>query len=273
MLAAILFAMLSGLRGESTMHARRWARTGAIAVAWAVGAYAVPAGAETCGLGPPPGAPGFAEARAREAAEVKRDGFLRVCAANLARYHIVFRAERVADARLAFAPLDLARTPFATFATLGLDVEEIVGIRSRLYRGFRMPDGHVLTLSEQDMSADGTSMTRAPEDEPERINGLPARLTVLQGPGGAAVSHLSWVEGRRMLELWIDANVAHSPLRDRLFALAASLPRSVPACPNGPPPRPVRLGPDGFPEDEPPPVVLSQAQMAALVDRARRPCR
>ena len=136
-----------------------------------------------------------------------------------------------------------------------------------------MPDGHTLTLSEHDMSADGTNTWRAPEEELERINGLPARLTVLEASSGKAILHLSWVEGRRDYELWIDANVAREPLREQLFDLAASLSRSVPACPKEPPPKPVRLGPDGLPADEPMPAVLTQAEVDRMFDKSKRPCK
>jgi hypothetical protein len=101
-----------------------------------------------------------------------------------------------------------------------------------------MTDGRLLTLFEHDMSADGSSMQRDPADEPERINGLPARLIVLQGESGKAVSVLSWLEGRRYLELWLDANVVLTHTRPQLMALAASLPKSVPAK-AGPAPAPL----------------------------------
>jgi len=149
-------------------------------------------------------------------------------------------------------------------------------VPSRLYRGFRLPDGHVLTLSEQDMSADGSSTWRDPKDEPERINGLPARLTVLEAPSGSAVSHLSWVEGRRYYELWVDANVEREPLRplrNELFALAESLPRSVPACPHEPPPKQFKFDKNGRRIEEPPPASLTVAQAEAMFDRSRRPCK
>jgi len=67
---------------------------------------------------------------------------------------------------------------------------------------------------------------------------------------------LNWVEGRRDIQLWIDANVVRQPLREQLFALAASLPKSVPACPN-----------------EPPPAVMTQEQFDAIADRGKRPCK
>lgn len=258
------------------MYRKRWIGCGIAALA--IASYAMLTEAaltpgESCGLGLPPDAPGFAEAEKREAAEAKKNGFLRVCVSNLKRFDIPFRSLDVTEANLAFLPVDLTRTQFSRFDSLGLSVETIVGVRSRLYRGFRTPDGHTLTLSEHDMSADGTNTWRAPEDEPERINDSRARLSVLQASSGAAISHMSWVEGRRAYELWIDASVARGPLREQLFALAASLPRSVPACPNEPPPRQWRLGPDGRPVDEPVPAVLPVAEMDAMVDRDNRPCK
>lgn len=61
--------------------------------------------------------------------------------------------------------------------------------------------GHSLTVFEQDMSADGSTSWRDPKDEPERVNGLPARLVVLEDPSRTAVSLLSWMEGRRDYQL------------------------------------------------------------------------
>jgi len=105
-----------------------------------------------------------------------------------------------------------------------------------------MNDGRLLTLFEHEMSADGSSMQRAPADEPERIKGLPARLVVLQGESGKAVSVLSWLEGRRYLELWLNANVVLTHTRPQLMALAASLPKPVPA----------KAGPAPAQQDAPP---------------------
>lgn len=209
-------------------------------------------------------------AAAREQ-QIRNDGFELVCEGDLARFDISLGSLDRAIGNLAFTPVDLARMPFTKFATIGDTAESIGGVSSRLYRGFRMPDGHRLILSEHDMSADGTRSWRDPEDEPERVNGLPARLIVLEDQAGAAVSHLSWTEGRRSYELRIDANVVKTPLRAQLFALAASLPGSVPGCPNEPPPKPFRTGPDGFPSDEPMPAVLTQADIDAL--SAKRPCK
>jgi hypothetical protein len=194
----------------------------------------------------------------------QRNGFERVCPGDLARFDIGFLPDPIATRKLAFTPVDLSHTPCARLEGLGSRAETVVDVRSRLYRGFRTPDGHRLTLFEQDMSADGSTSWRDPKDEPERINGLPARLVVLEEPSGKAVSLLSWKDGRRDYQLWIDANLVREPLRDRLFALAASLPHAVPACPNEPPPRPV---------DEPMPQVLTTAQVDAMLDRSKHPCK
>lgn len=226
-----------------------------------------------CSVGPPPGTPAFAEAQARKEAETLKNGFKRMCEGDLGRFDISFRSMASATRNLAFTPVDLTRTPFARLEPLGARSEAINDIRSRLYRGFRMPDGHVVTLFEQDMSADGSRTWRRPEDEPERINGLPARLGVFEDEAGTAVSHLSWVEGRRAYELWIDANVARVPLRGQLFALAASLPRSVPACPNERPPRFSGFDADGQPVPEPMPQTLTEAEMDAMFNPAKRPCK
>ena len=196
--------------------------------------------------------------------EARRDGFERVCPGDLERFDVGFLPEAIATHKLALTPVDLSHTPFAQLEGLGRRAETVGDVRSRLYRGFRLPDGHRLTLFEQDMSADGSTSWRDPKDEPERINGLAARLVVLQDPSGKAVSLLSWMEGRRDYQLWIDANVVREPLRERLFALAASLPHAVPACPNEPPPRPA---------DEPMPQVSTRAQVDAMLDISKRPCK
>lgn len=210
---------------------------------------------------------------ATHAVETQKDGFERVCEGELARYDVTFLPNAIATRNLAFTPVDLSRTPFAQLESLGSRAETVAEIRSRLYRGFRLPDGHRLTLFEQDMSADGSTSWRDPKDEPERINGHAARLVVMEDASGQAVSLLSWMEGRRDYQLWVDANIARVPLRDQLFALAASIPQAVPACPNEPAPRPARLGPDGQPVEEPMPQLLTQAQVDAMFDGSKRPCK
>jgi len=247
----------------------------AIAIAGtAVVAMAGRAGAapdESCGLGLPPDHPGFAAAEARREAQVRRDGYLRVCAADLARYDIAFIPMSEVKPRLAFQPVELSGTPFARLAPLGGAAEAVNRTHSRVYRGFRLPGGQVLTLFEHDMSADGSSSWRSPKDEPERIRGLPARLVVQQAGSGKAVSALSWVEGRRAYELWIDANVAGNPLREQLFSLAASLPAAAPACPNERPAKSFFPGPDGRPVMEAPPAILTSGDIAEL--KEERPCK
>lgn len=206
-----------------------------------------------CGLGAPPGTREFAAQRAREADEVARKGYLTVCEANLERYDVRSSLKPLAAASkgLAFKPVELAGTPFARWQALGGLPETVGDVRSRFYRSFRDPKGRTVTLFEHDMSADGTSAYRDPKDEPERVNGLPARLVVLQAPKKAA-SVLSWTEGRRAYELWVDANVVLDRSRREMFALAASLPKAIPAKPNEPMPAPPRLGPDGVPIIQPP---------------------
>jgi hypothetical protein len=201
-------------------------------------------------------------------ADTRRNGFERVCPGDLARFDISFKSLASSTRKLAFPPVDLTHTPFARFESLGGRAEFEGDVPSRLYRGFRMPDGHRVTLFEHDMSADGSRSWRDPKDEPERINGLPARLVVMEDNTGAAVSLLSWFEGRRGYQLWIDANVARVPLRGQLFALAASLPHAVPACPNEPPLKPLRFDAEGNPVDEPMP-----ERIDATFDRSKRPCK
>jgi hypothetical protein len=220
----------------------------------------------------PPDAPGFAEAQAQLSIEAKTNGYLNVCEANLERYRIAFLPSAPIMAGLPFPPVNLSRSKFIHFDSLGAMGEPNNSKSARLYRGFRMPDGHTVTLFEHDMSVDGSSTWRASQDEPERINGMPARLTVLQARSGDAISHLSWVEGRRAYELWIDANVTGTPMREQLFALAASIPPSVPACPKERPIKPARMGADGFPSDEPTRMTLTEAEVSAMSDDSKRPC-
>lgn len=219
-----------------------------------------PAGAAACGLGLPPDAPGFAQQKAERAAEERKNGSLRVCEADLERYSVTFLPLAAATLGLDFEPVDLRKTPFARLHSLGARAERVSGVDSRLYRGFRTAEGHTLTLFEHDMSADGSRMRRDPEDEPERLNGLPARLVVLQADSGRAVSFLSWRQGRRYYELWIETNAARDPMRARLFELAASLPLAVPACPEDSP-KGAASGPGGSPFDDQVPLTLPAEEM------------
>ena len=204
-------------------------------------------------------------------AQARKNGFRAVCTFELARYDMSFSSHATVLGKLALTPVDLSRTPFSKMASLGGKVETISDIPSRLYRGFQMPDGHRLTLFEDDMSATGAMMYRRPADEPDRVNGLPARLDVMQAEPGRAVSALSWVEGRRSYQLWLDANSASGPLRAQLFALAASLPASVSACPNEKLPAPIHMGTNGWPILAAP-EAMTQADMNALIEKRPRPC-
>lgn len=205
-------------------------------------------------------------------AEARKNGFTRVCGSALWRYDVSLNSLAAATRGLAFTPVDLTHTPFSGLESLGGAMERVTDVPSRLYRGFRMPDGHRLTLSEEDMSADGVRTYRKPADEPDRVNGLPARLSVIEVDPGRAVSIISWVEGRRYYELWIDANVVREPLRAQLLALAASLPKSVPACPNEPPDT-APGGPDFDNANPPLPRVLTQSEVDAMLKPRTRPCK
>lgn len=218
-----------------------------------------------CGLGPPPNAYNFVAWNARRQQQMRERGYELVCDADLARYDIPWKMRPLGGTRLAFEPVDLARTPFAMLEDDGNQVETIGDKRSRLYRRFGLSDGHIVVLSEHDMSADHSHSWRDPKDEPERVGTLPARLIVLQTPSGKAVSSLTWIEGRRDYELWVDANAGlDSAMRARMFALAASLPPSKPTCPNEAPYKVEPLGSDGFPQDKPTPQVLTEADIEAI---------
>lgn len=205
-------------------------------------------------------------------AEARKNGFTRVCGSALWRYDVSLNSLAAATRELAFTPVDLTHTPFSGMESFGGAMERVTDVPSRLYRGFRMPDGHRLTLSEEDMSADGVRTYRKPSDEPDRVNGLPARLSVMEVDPGRAASMISWVEGRRNYELWIDTNVVRESLRAQLFALAASLPKSVPACPNEPPD--THPGGADFTIAAPPGATsLTQAQMDDMLKPRTRPCK
>jgi hypothetical protein len=206
--------------------------------------------------------------------QLRRDGFEHVCKGDLDRFSVAFGSIEKAVRQLAFTPVNLTKTPFAGLEGLGAKTEFESEVPSRLYRGFRTADGHRLTLFEHDMSADGSSTWRNPKDEAERINGLPAQLVVMEDSAGAAISHLSWVEGRRAYELWVDANTKKiRPLHEQLFTLAASLPASIPGCPKEIPPKPVRVGVEGFPVDEPLPQVLDPIETGGVLNGKQRPCK
>jgi len=209
-------------------------------------------------MGPAPGTPGFAASQAQREAELARKGYVIVCSAALDRYALPPHLQPLATATagLAIVPVDLSRTPFAQFRSLGGMPETVGDIKSRFYRSFRDSKGHTLTLFEHDMLADGVRSYRDPKLERDKVNGLPARLMVMQAPS-KAVSVLSWNEGRRYYELWIDANVVSEHTRAQFIALAESIPKSRPARPNEPKPEPLKVGPDGLPIIDtpiPPPV-------------------
>lgn len=210
-----------------------------------------------CGLGPPPGSDTAGEFDAAYSSEVQRVGYTTVCEGNLERYQIgaELRPMKEVAPELQFRPVELAGTPFNSFAHLGALAESVSKVNSRLYRSFKMHDGHTVTLFEHDMSADGSHSYRHPKDEPERVNDFPARLVVMQASSGKAVSIISWTEGRRGYELWMDANVIREKKRSQFLALAATLRKSIPARTQEPASEPIMLAPDGMPLLTLPPIL------------------
>lgn len=214
------------------------------------------AGGASCTAPPPPGSPGYAEAQAIDAAQAARNDFSTVCVTDLARYDLSSRVRPMADTlpRLAFPPVALDRTPFAKLKVVGGVIEQFSDIASGLYRVFQDENGRAITLFEHDMSADGSQMSRAPGDEQQRVNGLPARLAIVRN-GAKTVSTLTWNEGRRAYELSMDGDVTNDGRRARLFSLAASLLKSVPAKTDEQL-SPFSVGPDGMPIIAPAPPTL-----------------
>jgi len=55
--------------------------------------------------------------------------------------------------------------------------------------------------------------------------------------------------------------------------MAPSLPPSAPACSRELPPKPMRLGANGFPAPEPMPLTLTRAELDAMFDKSKRSCK
>lgn len=193
--------------------------------------FALPWHAESsCGLGPPPGAPGF-EAHERAQEESRRSlGYLPVCEDYWMFAHASdARSLKSATKGLAFTPVPLDSTPFKDFLVIGGRADQFGGPAgpTLLHRTFRTPQGHVVDLSESDMSVSGGSVKFRADLLKEQVSGAPAQLTVLQAPSGKAVSVLNWVEGRRSYELSISVNVNTTPVHPTLLELANSIPKST----------------------------------------------
>lgn len=266
-----------GWRWSTDRQMKRWAGFGLV-VLIAAGACAR-AGAQAmvtvsdCGFGPPPGSPDFAARKARHAAEVRERGYESVCESYFQPGERPWRSGPLEDAKLAFQPLDLAHTPFAGFDGEGYDVDSINHKNTMLYRRFALPDGHHLVLFEHDMSADGSQALLDPIDEPGHIGGLKGHLIIMQAPSGKAMSLLVWVEGRRMVSLETDTNVGTAgPARERLIALATSLPASIPACRHEPPLDPMVIGPDGMLVSAWSQKASTQADFDRARERSEHPC-
>ena len=203
-----------------------------------------------CGLGPPPGSPGFAQHEQAQDQQRRTLGYVLVCDENLRRFDYASMAKPLKEAagRLAFTPVPLDSTPFKDFVALGGMPDMFMGAAgpAALHRTFRTPQGHIVDLFEWDMSVAGGQITARADLQTEQVNGTPAQIIVLQAPSGKAVSILSWIEGRRRYELSISANVKTSRLSPTLVQLASSIPKSVPArmreaesaFPFPPPPQP-----------------------------------
>lgn len=227
---------------------------------------------EDCDRGPRPGTSDFFQKIRESDEELRRNGFLRACERNLARYALDFRRINLSPASLDFTPVDIRNTPFADLTSQGSMIEDVNQVRSRLYRGFHSPEAGNVTLLEWDMSADGSSIGPPVGGQDEHIHGFPARLTVLEAPSRKAVSLLFWTEGRRYNELWVDSNVHRTAKKDWLLALAASLPPSVPACPNEIVPEPFQLDATGTPLLAPTPATMTEEEWNKRFP-SPRPCK
>lgn len=218
--------------------------------------------ASKCGLGPPPNSPEFENYNAKQQLEMKTRGYVLVCDGDLQRFDLrskVSLLEKVIP-KLAFKPVDLTATPFSKLALLGGLTDRPVSGKgaSALYRAFKTESDQTVYLMEWDMSVGGGDVFWKPEDEPERINGVPARLDVLQTTSGKTISLFTWVEGRRFYELWIDANVRQGSGPHPFFKLAASIPKSEPARIDEPIRQPFIVGPDGLPKSTFPSVFTNE---------------
>ncbi|MES2297523.1 MAG: hypothetical protein V4582_10795 [Pseudomonadota bacterium] len=185
-----------------------------------------------CGLGPPPGTPAYAQYEDQQAKQRAALGYVQVCAEDLQRYDYLAPAQQPNRPALplAFKPVALEGTPFAKFQLVRSSVDfEGEGGAAGLHRTFRTPQGTVIDLLERDLSVGGAGVYVAAELQTEKVNGIPAQLTVVQAPTKQAVSILLWIEGRRFYELSTNENVKLKARTPTLQQLAASLPKSVPA--------------------------------------------
>jgi hypothetical protein len=196
---------------------------------------------ERCGLGPPPDSANFNsynEERERIRALV---GYEPVCEQYIATLPPPSPLEpfEAVRSKLAFQPIPLEGTPFATFRPLGASADIIGDKRGAkaLRRYFAASDGEFLELFEVDTALAGGVYVLYPERHTERVRGQLAMLTVEQSKSGKVLSVLSWEENRRHIELSINRNVRRLGYA-QFMHLAESLPAPSPAQPNAPIPKP-----------------------------------
>jgi hypothetical protein len=186
-----------------------------------------------CGLGPPPGSPEFAAYRQRQDRQRAALGYQVVCERKLTRFDYAAQVRPMAEVsrRLAFNPVPLDSTPFATYTLLG-GIPDHGGDHgsTALHRTFRTPDGRMVDLFEWDMSVDHGDVYSRKDLQTERVNDFPAQLIAMQTPSGKAASILMWVANRRSYELTVNENIGTKTSRPSIAELAASIP-VVPAAP------------------------------------------
>lgn len=113
----------------------------------------------SCGLGPPPGSPLFAEHIERQERQRQVLGYLLLCDESFARYDFVAEAARAAQRTqtLLLTPTNLATSRFASLTQIGAIPD--IGSNQQGYRAvrrlFRTESGVVVTFREWDMAASG----------------------------------------------------------------------------------------------------------------------
>ena len=196
--------------------------------------------AERCGLGPPPNSANFNDYN-KEREHIRAQlGYEPVCDQYIATLPPPSPLEALETVRskLAFQPIPLEGTSFATFRLLGARADFIGDQRGAmaLRRYFAASDGEFLELFEVDTSLAGGVYVLYPERQTERVKGQLAMLAIEQSRSGKMLSVLSWEENRRHIELSINRNVRRLGYA-QFMRLAESLPVPSPAQPNAPMPK------------------------------------
>lgn len=179
-----------------------------------------------CGIGQPPGSPGFDDWN-KKVEQQRRDlGYLLVCDSNFEQYRFEDQiAEDNTVRRLAFAPRDLDGSAFGKMQFLGSLADGFGDRGAAMYRRvFKGPDGEVITLLEFSLRNDA-GVTRMRNDGLLRIRDAEAQLTIVQATSGKGITLLAWQEDATYIEVTIDRGADDGRSKEHLIRLAESLPK------------------------------------------------